>query len=300
MYNSLGNALKLKLEAGGTIDYQPTYTDYGTYTGNNAVLICHTLTGNSKVHEWWPVVLEALLNQGMYVVCIDVYTGQGTIRDQTALERAVLDSIGVPVVELAMGGSMGAMRVLEHLVMFPGTVRRAWVGASSAWTTAEQIALNNTQILAAELGRLDLARRIALISYRTEDELAVRFARDTKNGQFEVENYLQYQCKQFVKRFDTQTYINLVQSMNTHDLGRGRKNSTAQVLQTINVPTTIWAAESDRLYPLRLHRFMKDNIKAAELKIIKSLYGHDSILIEQDSIASTITMQTACKVMGKN
>lgn len=127
-------------ECGRTIpSLEVAYAIYGEYTGDNAVLVCHALTGSADVSDWWDGLLgpgRALDPTEDFVVGLNVpgspygsvspvttnpATGAPygpdfppfTTRDTVALHRQVLEHLGVRQVACALGGSMGGMHVLE-------------------------------------------------------------------------------------------------------------------------------------------------------------------------------------------
>ena len=77
---------------------------------------------------------------------------------------------------------------------------------------------------------LALARRMALLNYRSPTELNERFERSWQGqlsplgdtGRFAVESYLDFHGNKFTRRFDANSYIALVQAMNSHDVTRDR------------------------------------------------------------------------------
>lgn len=130
------------LENGTTVrDVPVAYRTWGSLNtaGDNAVLVCHALTGNTNVDEWWGPLLgpgRALDPTEDFVVCLNVpgspygsvspvtadpATGTRygsdfpsfTVRDTVRLHRRALEQIGVRRVACAVGGSMGGMQVLE-------------------------------------------------------------------------------------------------------------------------------------------------------------------------------------------
>lgn len=48
-----------RLECGAAIPLRIAYHTYGTFTGDNALWVCHALTANSEVADWWPHTVEA-------------------------------------------------------------------------------------------------------------------------------------------------------------------------------------------------------------------------------------------------
>jgi homoserine O-acetyltransferase len=237
-----------------------------------------------------------------------------TQRDQVAVETALADELGVWRWAAVLGGSMGGMRALEWAVTHPDRVESLLVLASTAAASAEQIGWASPQLHAiiSDPGwhggdyygcapgegphrGLGVARRIAHVTYRSEQELAERFGRHDQDGEypmrggrFAVESYLDHHADKLVRRFDAGSYVVLTQSMNAHDVGRGR-GGVAEALARVKARSVIAGVDSDRLYPLHQAQALADGIAGAgEAAVISSPYGHDSFLIETDQIAALV------------
>jgi homoserine O-acetyltransferase len=233
-----------------------------------------------------------------------------TIRDQVQAQVALSDYLKIDSWHAIIGGSMGGMHVLEWAIAHPVRVKRIAVIAAPAVTSADQIALNSVQIEAirsdpnfakgnyydakAGLGPhagLALARRMALLNYRSPSELNQRFDRTWQSdinplgdgGRFAVVSYLDFHGNKFTRRFDANSYITLLEAMNSHDVGRGRKSVKA-ALNKVKAKTLVIGIDSDRLFPIENQRFIAENITAelvgGKLHAIKSSFGHDGFLIE--------------------
>jgi len=228
-----------------------------------------------------------------------------TIRDQVAAEAALADQLGIPAWAAVLGGSMGGMRSLEWAITYPDRVHRCIVLACSAYASAEQIAWCQPQLLAIrqdanfaggdyydqpagpDLG-LGLARRIAHVTYRSELELDSRFGREAQGeeqplgggGRYAVESYLDRHADKLAVRFDANSYVVLTESMNSHDVGRGRGGVEA-ALERVTADLVVVGVDSDRLYPLRLsYEIAKASASSDPAHVISSQHGHDGFLIE--------------------
>ncbi|POR39610.1 Homoserine O-acetyltransferase [Tolypocladium paradoxum] len=133
------------LESGITLYNVPVaYTTRGKLSpdGNNAMVVCHALTGSADVSDWWGPLLggpgRVFDTSRFFVVCMNslgspygtaspVTAKDGdpekgrygpefpltTIRDDVNLHKLLLDDLGVKQVAAVIGGSLGGMFVLE-------------------------------------------------------------------------------------------------------------------------------------------------------------------------------------------
>lgn len=168
----------LMLESGRSLG-KPTlhYAVYGKLNAarDNAVLICHALSGSARVGDWWPEVFApgALLSlEHDFVICINLLgscygsTGPGSvdpetglvygpdfplvsIRDNVRAQAQLLDSLGIRRLRLVLGGSIGGMQALEWAVHDPERVERAAI-IGVAPLSAMGLALNHVQRLAIQ------------------------------------------------------------------------------------------------------------------------------------------------------
>ena len=237
-----------------------------------------------------------------------------TIRDQVAAQVAFADTLGIERWAVVIGGSMGGMQALEWAVGYPERLERLAVLAAPPTSRADQIALNFVQIEAVRMDPgfadgdyydaadgdgphrgLALARRMALLNYRSRGELNDRFERSWQSdlsplgggGRYAVESYLDFHGNKFTRRFDANSYITLVEAMNSHDIGRDRGGIVAALGRA--TPTAlVLGIDSDRLFPIEnqvlIARHLPNNIDGTEATIIQSGFGHDGFLIEDEVV----------------
>jgi len=238
-----------------------------------------------------------------------------TIRDQVRAERALRQQLGIGRWALVVGGSMGGMRAVEWAASYPEEVERLVVIAASARASADQIAWNSAQIASIRAdaafhggdyydhpcGRgpqqgLGVARRIAHTTYRTADELEGRFSNRPQDGEeplrgdgrHQVTSYLDHHADKLSRRFDANSYLVLVQSMNTHDVGRGR-GGLAAALERVSARSLIVAIDSDRLFPPSLVAELAEHIPGARWELAASPIGHDAFLVAHRDLDKWIT-----------
>ena len=243
---------------------------------------------------------------------------QLTIRDQANAFVELARQFGIGVWHAVVGGSMAGMHALEMAIENPASIARLGILAAPPFSTADQVALNTVQLEAIRSDSnfaagwyydakpgfgphkgLALARRMALINYRSPKELNERFGRSwqsqvsplTERGKFAVESYLDFHGNKFVRRFDANSYITLVNAMNSHDVARGR-DSLAEALGHISCPTLVLGITTDRLFPLEGQQLIAEHVSGeligGGLQVIDSEYGHDGFLIEIDAVGKLL------------
>lgn len=163
-----------ELESGKALTgVQVAYRTWGKLNeaGDNAVLVCHALTGWADIEDWW----EPLLGSGRslnpdqdFVICSNILgscygttgptsinpeTGKPygssfpaiTVRDMVRLQAMLLEALGVRSLQLVIGGSLGGMQVLEWALLYPEQVQAIAVIAAPARHSAWCIGLNEAQ-----------------------------------------------------------------------------------------------------------------------------------------------------------
>jgi homoserine O-acetyltransferase len=239
-----------------------------------------------------------------------------TIRDQVAAQAAFSDAIGIRSWAAVIGGSMGGMQALEWAIEHPERVERVGILATPELSNADQIALNSVQVDAIHLDPhfvggdyyaavdgegpyrgLALARRMALLNYRSPTELNDRFQRSWQSGisplggggRYAVESYLDFHGNKFTRRFDANSYITLVNAMNSHDIGRDR-GGVANALKSVTAKALVLGIDTDRLFPLEHQKLiaslLPSTIDDGQAVVITSPFGHDGFLIEDEVVGT--------------
>jgi homoserine O-acetyltransferase len=293
-------------------------------TRDNAVLVCHALTGSADVSDWWAALVGpqgALDPSSDYVICSNVLgscygtTGPGTpewdavfgdrpeapavtIRDVVHVQRQLLEALGVRRLRLVTGGSMGGMQALEWALLYPDMVDAIAVLAAPAVHSPWAVALSEVQRQAIfadpewPSGRaakgLATARMMAMVSYRSAQSFETRFAAGRQDAaQPQVARWLHRHGEKLVDRFDARTYVTLSHVLDSQDVGRGRGGVRA-ALASLRRPALIVAIDSDVLYPPHELQALADGLPNSELFWLASPHGHDAFLIEQDIVLRAV------------
>ena len=148
------------------------YATYGELNArrDNAVLVCHALSGSARVADWWPELFGAgrpfdtqrycVVGVNVIGSCygstgprtVDARTGKPyggdfplvTVSDMVRAQALLLGRLGVTRLHAVVGGSIGGMQALQWAVDFPERVGRC-VAVGAAPLPALGLALNHIQ-----------------------------------------------------------------------------------------------------------------------------------------------------------
>lgn len=255
----------------------------------------HVLANSADPAPGWWQSQAAVLSR-YRVVAIDWIGGDGTLdapidaADQAAALLALFDRLGIDHAAAFIGSSYGAMMGMQGVALAPhrfGGLLAISASASAHPFTSAQRALQRQAIeLGERLGDpvagVALARKIAMLSYRTAEEFEERFPAPVSvaNGRASVpaEAYLDAQGERHCRRMSSVAYRRLSESIDLHAI-----DPTA-----ITVPATFVAVDSDRLIPSPDIRALAERTPDGRFVSLTSLFGHDAFLKEDRLVARII------------
>ena len=198
----------ITLESGAILpEVDITYDTFGTLNAakDNVIWVCHALTANSDVADWWPHTVEEgrFLDPTRYfIVCanflgshygttsplsVNPATGekyyydfpQITVRDMVKCHQLLAKHLGIKRVKLLIGSSIGGFQCMEWAISEPKFMESVALIATTTCTEPWAAAFNESQRMAIRTDRtwgerrddagidgMAVARSIALISYR--------------------------------------------------------------------------------------------------------------------------------------
>lgn len=226
-----------------------------------------------------------------------------TTRDMIRLYQPLRRFLGIRKIFIGIGGSMGGQQLLEWAIEEPALFEHIIPLATNAVHSPWGKAFNASQRLCIEtdptwsqrhrdagLEGMKTARSVALLSYRnylTYEQHQPDGDTEALQG-FRSESYQRYQGEKLAKRFNAFSYYRLSQSMDTHNVGRGRGGVKA-ALQSIQAKTLVFGIQSDILFPPNEQAFLAEHIPGARFHLIDSIYGHDGFLLEFSAIETEVT-----------
>jgi len=322
---------KVFLESGEFL-IQPkiAYQTFGKLNSkkDNVIWVCHALTGNTDVSDWWSGIFgkgKVLDPQKYFIVCAN-YLGSHygstnplsvnpitnekyyhnfpliTVRDNVNLFNLLRKHLGIPKIHLLIGGSIGSFHALEWSIMFPKQVENLVFIGGSAECSPWAKALNETQRMAIEadssfnkkldnagLNGMKAARSMALLSYRNSDTYADT-QKDNNNNSLDNFKAHSYQRYQGEKLAIRFNAFSYYALTKTFDTQNIARNreSLKSALSKITAKTLFVGISTDILFPHSEIRKLQNLLPASSYAQINSIYGHDAFLIEFTQLSNII------------
>lgn len=239
------------------------------------------------------------------------------IRDMVHTQRELLNHLEIKGLRAITGGSMGGMQAIEWALLYPQMVDSIILIATAAWSTPQSIAMHKVGLRAIMddpnwnggnyYGKqppnkgLAIARMLGHITYLSDRLLWEKFGRSHNDpstmkvrldSKFEIENYLLYQANKFVQRFDANSYIYIMRSIDLYDAAEGFNSLEDSFKRLGCLKVFVASFTSDWLYPSYqseelVRAFRADDVDVTH-HIIDAPYGHDSFLIEHKKLTVLI------------
>ena len=255
----------------------------------------HVLSSESDPADgWWQS--QSQVFGRCHLLSIDWLGSDGNLdqpidaADQARAILAILDHLRIEKSDGFVGASYGAM-----VGMHMASIAPERIGALLAVSGADRAhpfssALRAVQRQAIELGEeLDspergvaLARKLAILTYRTPTEFEERFEASVavRGGRVfaSAEPYLDHMGEKHGERMSSVAYRRLSESIDLHRIDPSR----------IAVPSTFVAVHGDQLVPVATIAALARAVPNGRFVGLHSHYGHDAFLKEDRAIAEVI------------
>jgi homoserine O-acetyltransferase len=332
----------LKLESGKKLgELEIGYHTYGKLNKNrdNVVWVCHALTANSDVFDWWKGLFgenDYFNPEEHFIVCANILgsaygttsplsknpaTGlpyylafpQIAVRDMVKAHQLLAEHLEINDIKIIIGGSLGGQQALEWSIIEPGRIKNLILIATNARHSPWGIAFNESQRLAIATDRsfyankhdggakgMKAARSLALLSYRSYKTYGITQQEDDDK---------------IIDNFKASSYQNyqgdkLVKRFNAYSYwyltktmdshNVGRgRHGVEKALSLIKAKTLVIGIKSDLLFPVEEQQYLFRHIPKAAFAELDSFYGHDGFLIETELLTNVITSFFKTDVKGK-
>ena len=227
----------------------------------------------------------------------------------------LIDSLGITKLHGVIGASLGGMCAIDLSVRYPERVNLVIAVASAMSTSILQRIYNYEQICAIEEDKyfnsghyystrkrpdrgLALARMISHKTFVSLEMLENRARREVVRPEEDkdkwywlshsVESYLRGQGLKFVKRFDANTYLRIIDAWQRFDLLKdtGKPNVRSVFLPCRQQKYLVFSIESDACFYPEQQDQLCEVLKSADVPFqhitVHSDKGHDSFLLEPE------------------
>jgi len=321
----------LQLEGGAVLPkWQVAFHTFGSLndTLDNVIWVCHALTANSDVYDWWPGMVGpgCLMDTDKYfIICANIpgscYGTTGplsidsqtrkpylhdfpliTVRDIVQVLMELRKFLGIKKIHLGIGGSLGGQQILEWAIQEPDLFRYIAPVATNAKASAWGIAFNEAQRMALQSdetftdGQVDggskgirAARAMALLSYRNRNTYQ-KTQTDTDEEKLDDFKASSYQQYQGQKLDRRFNAFSYFSLSKTFDSHNVGRNrgGLEQALGKIKAKTIAVGISSDLLFPPEEQKLIADLVQDGTFYEIDSFYGHDGFLIEVESLTKIL------------
>ncbi len=235
-----------------------------------------------------------------------------TIEDIAVAGQKVVEGLGIARLHAVVGASMGGMTAVAHSILFPDvadalvsisgaakalpysiglrSLQREMIRCDPAWNDG------NYPIGESPVQGMRLARKLGMLTYRSQREFEQRFGRERVSEErstgdmfgidFEVESYLDAHAKKFTGTFDPNCYMYLSRAMDLFDVadhGGSLEHGLARVGAR---RALIIGVKTDILFPIEQQQELATGLdrdgREVTYHALDSLQGHDSFLVDMD------------------
>ena len=237
-----------------------------------------------------------------------------TVQDWVRLQKLFCDKLGITSLYAVVGGSLGGQQAIEWALAYPDFVSKVIVLAAAPRLSAQGLGFNAVGRYAiqndpnfnggdyysgaAPAAGLAAARMLAHITYLSEQGMHEKFGRRLQNAdelsfgfdvEFQVESYLNYQGRQFVQRFDANSYLYITRAMDYYDAaGYWGGGDLLEACKRLRSEVMVVSFSSDWLYPPADCREFALAISRNNMPVtyvnLPSNFGHDAFLVQTDEV----------------
>jgi homoserine O-acetyltransferase len=203
--------------------------------------------------------------------------------DQADVLHRVVENLALGSLHAIVGASYGGMVALSFAVRHPAAVQRIVVLSaadrsqvlSTAWRSVQRQIVREAIARGDGPSGLKLARALAMATYRSQAEFALRFAgpavRAADRFRFPVEAYLFARGDDYVQKYRAESFLALSESIDLH-----RVDATQ-----VRTPATLIAVREDQLVPFADMQSLAARLAGpTRLVAVNSIFGHDAFLKE--------------------
>jgi len=273
------------------------------------------VSGEADEAGWWAEIVGAgcaLPTEQFRILSFDYLGGSGettgpeagrpfpsvSTYDQANILLNVLDNLQIASIPAIVGASYGGMVALAFAEQYPDRVSKLIIISAADRTSPMSTAWRSVQRRMVRFGiqtgqpekGLELARALAMATYRSSNEFTIRFASAPQEREgrfvFPVEDYLMARGADYARRYQPDSFLTLSESIDLHQIDATR----------VRVPVSAIAVREDQLVPVADMQAMCGRLPNGCLHEISSVYGHDAFLKESDVLRKVFAADLSLNV----
>lgn len=302
---------RFELEHGGTLRSAHLAFRHFGQDGGPTIIVQGGISADSRVADgpagpgWWSPLVgpgRAIDTDRFSVLGVDFLGGPDastgprnssqrpfpilTSVDQARAIRHLVRSLDLDHAPSFVGASFGAMVGLAYAATFPNeTASVVAVSAAdrphplaTAWRWVQRSIVDQAIANGSPTQGIELARALAMATYRSADEFVARFDAppncDGPEPVFPVTEYLAARGQAYVERSDPDAFLCLSRAIDLHRIDPA----------WIECPTTLIGARTDQIVPAAQISALGQRLRGSRVVLIDSRFGHDAFLKEFDQL----------------
>jgi homoserine O-acetyltransferase/O-succinyltransferase len=268
----------------------------------------HRIVTGAQGVGWWPEMVGPGLGvdtRRYRVLGIDYIGGFGksstplsggrfppiSSYDQASAMSLVVRHLGLSSLHAIVGASYGGMVALcfaeryadlvQHIVVLSAADKSQVL--STAWRSVQRQIVREAIARGDGAAGLKLARALAMATYRSNVEFAIRFGgaptRIADRFRFPIEDYLFARGDDYVRKYRAESFLALSESIDLHQMDATQ----------VRTPATLIAVREDQLVPFSDMQALSARLNGPRQLIeINSIFGHDAFLKEGAALTPII------------
>ena len=268
----------------------------------------HRVVTGAPGEGWWPEMVGpglAMDTRQYRVLGIDYIGGRGNSAtpevggrfppissyDQAEALSRIVRHLELGSLHAIVGASYGGMvalcfaerhaQLVGHIVVLSAADRSQVL--STAWRSVQRQIVREAIARGDGASGLKLARALAMATYRSNIEFAIRFGgapqRSADRFRFPIEDYLFARGDDYVQKYRAESFLTLSESIDLHEMDATQVHTSA----------TLIAVREDQLVPFNDMQALSARLNGPRQLIeINSIFGHDAFLKEGAALTPII------------
>jgi len=268
----------------------------------------HRIVTGAPGEGWWPEMVGPGLGvdtRQYRVLGIDYIGGRGNSAtpeaggkfppissyDQAEALSRIVRHLELGSLHAIVGASYGGMvalcfaerhaQLVGHIVVLSAADRSQVL--STAWRSVQRQIVREAIARGDGASGLKLARALAMATYRSNIEFAIRFGgaptRSADRFRFPIEDYLFARGDDYVQKYRAESFLTLSESIDLHEMDATQVHTSA----------TLIAVREDQLVPFNDMQALSARLNGPRQLIeINSIFGHDAFLKEGAALTPII------------